>query len=199
MTDTNLKRSILTTFFAFLTGFLFFFASPNNAQAQDNWVITGGANFVYINSSSGTTDDGNNGKTIHYYGAIIDIQPEYRFNSWFGLGVDIEIGGLGSSFARFKHGHFYFHGFVTAKFIADLAKVDLWGEIGLGAGTLVGDHLWRGAVEHGADWTLLPRVRVGVDFDIAQNQKIGVHAGVASGIPLGDVFVTFGVHYSYSL
>ena len=199
MLPTNINRSIVTTFFAFLAGFLFFFAAPQNVQAQDNWAINAGVSFLYINSPSSTTDDGNNGKTIHYFGGIVDIQPEYRFNSWFGLGVDVEIGGLGSSFARAKHKHFYFHGFVTAKFIADLEKVDLWAEIGLGAGTMVGDYLARGSVKHGADWTLLPRLRIGFDFDIAPKQKIGLHAGVASGIPLESVFVTFGAHYTFSI
>ena len=146
--------------------------------------------FFYYQDIDPKTDINGSNSSLNYYGAVVDIQPEYRFTSWFALGLDVELGGYSGE-------HFYFQSYITTKFTASLNALDLWGEVGFGPGTMVGDYYYSYEVEHGATWTLLARVKVGATYRFNESSGIGIHVGVASGIPAPSVFVVPGVHYSY--
>ena len=161
-------------------------------------MINAGGSFLYYNNMD-VKSDANGSDNLEHYGAVFDIQPEYRFTPWFGLGIDVEIGGFKTHTPNIlnKKGHFYFQSYVTGKFIWRLNAFDLWGEIDLGPGAESGDYIDMAHVEHGTTWTLLGRLKLGATYKFNEKNGVGIHFGVASGIPAPCVVVTTGIHYTF--
>ena len=176
----------------------FFFGNAKDARA-DGWVINGGAAFLMDQWNVVSEEYVFGDKT--YYGVIIDFQPEYRFTKWFGLGIDLGLGGGvgdtgGWERASSKMGIGVFQAFLTAKFIGDFKLLDLWLELGAGGVSHFGEFIlddgeWEKFVITGS-----ARVRAGITFDINENIGLGVHAGWAWRI-LEDWNVEAGFHFTY--
>ncbi len=183
---------------ALLFGLVAFCGNPTEARAECGWTLTSSASAVYqfAPECPGCEESAD----LHYIGGMVDIQPEYRFVRWFGLGVDIGLGGMGHRFVTNpslgwepKGGADYrqlpyFMALVTAKFIAPLEAADLWGEFGAGIGLI-----------NGAEDILIPiRFRLGATFNLYDKSLgFGFHVGYGAMtmIFLFDPSVDLGIHF----
>ena len=197
----TLKQTFLAIVFVLFAGIMLIITSPNKAQAEEGFAINTGISFYYVQSEA---DAHNMSSTlIEYYGAVFNIQPEYRFANWYGLGLDIELGGLKSDSSLFSNNkHFYFSTYLTNKFIIPLTHLEIWGEIGLGYGARVGDYWYvsgsgHGETLNGTESLALGRIRIGTSYKITEEHKIGIHAAFECHIPL-ELAATAGVHYTFN-
>lgn len=130
-------------------------------------------------------------------GGVIGIQPEYRFTKYFGLGLDVGIGGSDSMVGwSGGHGTMVFETYLTAKFIAPLEFLDIWGELGTGTFGMVGNFEGEDGLSHNNQFQWATRARVGFSFHTAPNLDLGFHLG-ASYLFITDLTIEVGVHFNY--
>lgn len=189
---------IMAPLMAILLGLVMALGNPTEARAECGWTLTSSASAMYMFDPDcpGCEESAD----LHHIGGMVDIQPEYRFARWFGLGLDIGLGGMGHRFvtnpsrgweekgaADFRQLP-YFMAIVTAKFIAPLEVADLWGEFGAGIGLL-----------NGAQGIWVPiRFRLGATFNLYDGSLgFGFHVGYGAMtfILLFDPSVDLGIHF----
>ena len=197
----NKSMNLVAVVLALFMGIAMFFGNTRDAYAEDEWVLTSGVSFLYFydNVISDEYRDSNN-----YYGGLVEMQGEYRFTDWFGLGLEVGLGGMvdrdaSTNWSVPHHAEvFYFQGLITCKFIADLDIVELWGEVGVGAGVMVGNYIDSDGYVTDEPNVLMPvRIRLGATFDINDSMGLGVHGSYGDGVLFfpGFPLVEAGVHF----
>ena len=194
----GIHRNLMAVLMATLMGIAMFFGNSRDAQAEEGWVLTSGASFYYFYDEVMSNEyRGDN----ELFGGIVSIQPEYRFKDWFGLGLDVGLGGMvdrdASANWRVPHHSevFYFQALITCKFIATLNIVELWGEIGLGFSIMAGNYInGEGEISKDPEYGLPARVRIGATFDLGNSIGIGVHGAYGLQVFMSSV-AEAGVHF----
>ena len=157
MTKKILTCSLLAPLFATLFAVSMSFGFASNADAGE-FVMNGGGSYQFLYNEP---ESKSHRRTIKSHGGFADIQPEYRFADWFGLGLDLGFGGVVSNNYDSPHAQrvnattedvdyllvtndyksLSFEALLTFKFIAPLKHVDLWFELGAGIYMLALDYL----------------------------------------------------------
>ena len=217
------------------------FGTPSNASAGE-FVLEGSASYQFLyhnpdhlpqrmanlaairnknaNDNVNIVSTWGNKKVIQYHGVMVDIQPEYRFTEWFGLGLNLGLGGMVSENYDSLHPqwvsstkydnfvvpndfkHLSFEALLTFKFIAPLEIVDLWFELGAGIYMLSLEYLTEGGkFEDVGEFFdgIYPdlRGRLGVTFYPNETMGIGIHGGASYlGFGQNDTFsAEGGIHF----
>lgn len=150
----ELFKTLMSKFGAVLMALCFVttfaLAAPQEAEAGD-WEI--GGDFGFVTEVAGPDEHGF-GFTI--YGG-------YRFLDWVGVYLDQQLSGVwGNSEGP---GLFVGSTVVNARFFLPVGPVELWGQIGMGAGyTAIDEHSW-GAFDF--------KLGIGAQFPITNNIAIG--------------------------
>ncbi|MBQ4359998.1 MAG: hypothetical protein II767_07060 [Proteobacteria bacterium] len=189
---------IMAPLMAILLGLVMAFGNPTEARAEGDWTLTSSASVLY--QFSADCPGCEQSADLHFIGGMVDIQAEYRFVKWFGLGLDVGLGGMGHRFVSYPtegweskgstdYRHIpYFMALLTVKFIAPLERADLWAELGAGIG-----------IRDFSDHFVLPIVfRLGVTFNLYDNSLgFGFHAGYGAmtWILIFDPSVDLGIHF----
>ena len=221
---------LVASLLAALLVLAFSFGFSSNANAGE-FVMTGGASYQYLYHNP---DDLNarmekiltpinrwDDSVIQYHGVMIDIQPEYRFTEWFGLGLDLGLGGMVSENYDSIHPqwvtttkqdyfvvpndfkHLSFEALLTFKFIAPLDHCDIWFEIGAGIYMLTLQYLKDdGKFDDVGEFFdgIYPdaRGRIGFTFYPDDHMGIGFHGGASYlGWFQNDTFsAEGGIHFN---
>ena len=189
---------IMAPIMAILLGLVIAFGNPTEARAECGWTLTSSASAMYQFAPDCPGCEFS--ADLHFVGGMVDIQPEYRFVKWFGLGLDIGLGGMGHRFVTDPYPGWtsksstdyravpYFMALLTLKFIAPLEVADLWGEIGGGIG-----------LRNGADDIVIPiRFRLGATFNLYDNTLgFGFHVGYGAmtWLLIFDPSAELGIHF----
>ncbi len=228
---------LVASLLAALLVLAFSFAFSSEASAGE-FVMNGGASYQFLSHNPdklaarmdnmlnpepkrpATTHDWTD-STIIYHGVMVDIQPEYRFTEWFGLGLDLGLGGMVSENFDSIHPqnvtstrlayfivpndfkHLSFEALLTFKFIAPLNHCDIWFEVGAGIYMLTLQYLKDdGKYDDVGEFFdgIYPdaRGRIGFTFYPDDHMGIGFHGGASYlGWFQNDTFsAEGGIHFN---
>ena len=188
-------HSILCPFMSLMMVLALFWGNSKEAEAG-SFVISASANFL-THYNIAMTHEYVADNDI-YYGGVVSIQPEIRFADWFGVGLDVGIGGTAavSHWANKNVKAVALEVLLTAKFIGSIGSLDLWGELGTGYEGMHGrlklyDDEW-----HNGTYQWATRARVGATYNFADNMGLGLHFAYIYRFIIDSSFEA-GLHFTY--
>lgn len=149
------------------------FAMPNEAEARGGLELDGG--FGYVGRIAKNNDE--------FHGFAFSIGIRYRLIDWLALGVEQDLGGMFQDDDSKYHNGFYGATIFGGKFIYAVNKLELFGNLGIGAVYMDMEHdghshhvdPWHHAHHEWDDARFGLRLGIGGTYMMMQNVGVGLN------------------------